>query len=260
MTQPPSTDPIEDPVADPPERPRPGAVPAAARFRLMSVGADGKDADPQRFRLGHLAPGQRIGILGGSFNPAHAGHLHISVVAMRRLRLHGILWLLSPQNPLKPVGETAPLPPRAARARRVARHPRIVVSDWECGLGTRYTAQTLPLLKRRYPAVSFVWLMGADNLIQLPRWQQWRRILDTMPMAVIARPHYGIKAQLGLVAQAYCAARVQPEAAPRLVEMAPPAWTYVQAKLNPLSASVIRQSLPDGIAWTDVTLPVGPHD
>jgi nicotinate-nucleotide adenylyltransferase len=137
---------------------------------------------------GPVARRLRIGILGGSFNPAHAGHLYISEVALRRLHLDYVWWLVSPQNPLKSAGEMGLLPQRLAAARRVARHPRIVVSDIEADIGTIYTIDTLKFLKARFPQVRFVWLMGTDNLMQFHRWRAWRKIAEMVPIAVVLRP------------------------------------------------------------------------
>ena len=132
-------------------------------------------------------PGQRIGLLGGSFDPAHAGHLHISEMALRRFRLDRVWWLVSPGNPLKPHGP-APLAERIAAARRIADDPRIVVTGIEARLGTRWTADTIAALKARFPGVRFVWLMGSDNLVQFSRWDRWRGIAAQVPIGVIARP------------------------------------------------------------------------
>ena len=132
-------------------------------------------------------PGQRIGLLGGSFDPAHAGHLHISEMALRRFRLDRVWWLVSPGNPLKPHGP-APLAERIAAARRIADDPRIVVTGIEARLGTRWTADTIAALKARFPGVRFGWLMGSDNLVQFSRWDRWRGIAAQVPIGVIARP------------------------------------------------------------------------
>ena len=188
------------------------------------------------------APGMRIGLLGGSFNPPHQGHLHISLVAGRRLDLHAVWWLVSPQNPLKPAGDTADLEMRLSAAEKLARHPRIVVSDAEARLGTRYTADTLRALKARFPGVHFVWLMGADNMVQLPQWKHWQEIMSLVPVAVIDRPGYALRAQLGKAAERFRAARVPETEARSFPRAEPPAWIYLHAKLNPLSATDIRQS------------------
>ena len=135
---------------------------------------------------GPVAPGLRIGLLGGSFNPAHGGHLHVSLTAMKRLRLDYVWWLVSPGNPLK---ETpAPLDKRLAGARAIARHPRLIVSDIEAQLGTRYTIDTVKALQRRFPFVHFVWLMGSDNLENFHHWRNWQEIARRLPLAVVQRP------------------------------------------------------------------------
>jgi nicotinate-nucleotide adenylyltransferase len=138
---------------------------------------------------GPVAPGLRIGLLGGSFNPAHSGHLYVTETAMKRLALDYVWWLVSPQNPAKPSAGMAPLDGRLAEARSLAgRHPRLVVTDLERGLGTRYTVDTIAALKRRFPGVHFVWLMGSDNLEQFHRWRRWEAIAKRIPLAVVVRP------------------------------------------------------------------------
>jgi len=183
----------------------------------------------------------RIGLLGGSFNPAHKGHLHISLVAWRRLDLHEVWWLVSPQNPLKSANATAELDRRMASAEALARHPRLVVTDIETRLGTTYTVDTLRALKSRFPGVHFVWLMGADNLVQLPHWKHWQELMSLVPVAVIDRPGYALKAQLGKAAETFRTARVPETGARSFALSRPPAWIYLHAKLNPMSATAIRQ-------------------
>ncbi|NWG45279.1 MAG: nicotinate-nucleotide adenylyltransferase, partial [Alphaproteobacteria bacterium] len=143
----------------------------------------------------------RIGLLGGSFNPAHAGHLHLSEIALARLGLHAVWWLVSPRNPLKAPQDLARLEARLASARAMARHPRIKVTDIEARLGTRYTVDTLAVLRRRHPGVRFVWLMGADNMVGFHRWRRWRAIAAALPVAVLARPGYTRGAGLSRAAQ-----------------------------------------------------------
>lgn len=135
---------------------------------------------------GPISDGLRIGLLGGSFNPAHAGHLYVSDIALKALRLDYIWWLVSPGNPLK--SEPDPIEVRLARARKITSHPRILVTALEKQLGTRYTIDTVVDLKRRFPGIEFVWLMGSDNLEQFSHWRRWREIAMRLPIAVVRRP------------------------------------------------------------------------
>lgn len=135
---------------------------------------------------GPVTDGLKIGLLGGSFDPAHDGHLYISKIALKRLGLDYVWWLVSPGNPLKP--EPAPLELRVARARLVARDRRILVTDLESRLHTRFTVDTIAALKRRFPQLAFTWLMGSDNLVQFSRWRRWQRIAALVPIAVVRRP------------------------------------------------------------------------
>jgi nicotinate (nicotinamide) nucleotide adenylyltransferase/ribosome silencing factor RsfS/YbeB/iojap len=185
---------------------------------------------------------RRIGLLGGSFNPAHGGHLHISRLALKRLDLDEVWWLVSPQNPLKPVAGMAAFEARLEQARSVAAaHPRIVVSDIESRLGSSYyTVDTLRALRSRFPSLRFVWLMGADNLVQIPRWQRWAEIFRTMPIAVFDRPSYSLKALSGIAAQRFAKRRVRENAARRLAEMSLPAWVFFHGRLDAWSATRIR--------------------
>ena len=187
------------------------------------------------------APGLRIGLLGGSFNPAHEGHVHISLQALKALQLDRVWWLVSPQNPLKSSRGMAPLADRLQTARKVARHPKITITDIERRLGTRFTADTLRALKQRYPQVRFVWLMGADNMIQLPRWRQWRQIVATVPIAIYPRDRLMLKAQLGLAAASFPHARVAAEEAGHLASLAAPALLFLGGREHPASATAIRR-------------------
>lgn len=182
----------------------------------------------------------RIGLLGGSFNPAHAGHRHVSLEALKRLGLDEVWWLVSPQNPLKPVAGMAPFRTRLAQAAALARHPRIRVTGIEARLGTRFTADTLESLARRFPAARFVWLMGADNLIQLPRWERWTTILRTVPVAILARSPYSQRAFAGKAARRFAEARLAARQAGILAEAEPPAWVFLHTRLHPASATSIR--------------------
>ena len=183
----------------------------------------------------------RIGLLGGSFNPAHAGHLHISKLALQRLGLDYVWWLVSPQNPLKPVDGMAPLPDRLRGAAAVAgRHPRRRVSAIEARLGTRYTVDTLAALRRHFPATRFVWLMGADNLAQMPRWRQWSRIFHLVAIAVFDRGSYSMRALAGKAARRFRRFRVSPDGARSLASRSLPAWAFLPTPLDATSATAIR--------------------
>ena len=185
---------------------------------------------------------RRIGLLGGSFNPAHRGHLHLSLTALQHLELDEVWWLVSPQNPLKPVIGMAPFAARLNRARQVAGgHKHIRVTDLENRLGkSHYTVDTLKTLRRRFPRLRFVWLMGGDNLAQIQRWERWVEIFRIAPVAVFDRPSYALKALASLAARRFARYRLSPGAARRLAEMQPPAWAFFHTRLDPTSATRIR--------------------
>jgi ribosome silencing factor RsfS/YbeB/iojap/nicotinate (nicotinamide) nucleotide adenylyltransferase len=168
--------------------------------------------------------------------------LHVSLLALRHLNLDEVWWLVSPQNPLKPVEGMAPFEVRLKGARRIAAaHPRIRVTDLESRLGqSRYTADTLKALRKRFPRVRFVWLMGGDNLVQIPRWERWTEIFRTVPIAVFNRPSYSLKALSGVAAERFRRRRIPDSAARQLAEMGPPAWVFFHTPLDTRSASRIR--------------------
>ena len=199
---------------------------------------------PGRF-TGPSWAGRRVGLLGGSFNPAHEGHRHISLVALSRLGLDEVWWLVSPQNPLKSRRDMVGFSRRFAMARLQARHPRILVTDLEKRLGTRYTYDTLTALSRYYPKTRFVWLMGADNLGQIHRWQRWRGIFETYPIAVFDRPLYGMQALAGHAAAAFARARRDQTNSRDLVTATPPAWIFFPSRLEPLSSTQLRKAARD---------------
>ena len=161
-----------------------------------------------------LLDGLRLGIFGGSFNPAHTGHRRISLEAMKRLRLDHVIWLVSPGNPLKQRRDYAPLAQRLAGARAVAAHPRIIVSDFEARHGLRYTIDTIELLQKTLPSAQLVWIMGADNLAGFDRWRDWRRIAQSVPMAVFSRPGDRLAPLQARAARTFAADRLPLEAAP----------------------------------------------
>jgi nicotinate-nucleotide adenylyltransferase len=186
------------------------------------------------------SPRLRIGLLGGSFNPAHEGHRAISREALKRLRLDRVWWLVSPQNPLKPADQTTDLEQRLTAARAIADHPRVVVTDLERRIGTRYTVDTLRWLSRKCRA-RFVWLIGADNLAQLPRWRRWQRLVRMVPIAVFDREPYSYVALAGRMASAYAGGRLAERRAPVLAETQPPAWVYLRLRRHQASSSALRQ-------------------
>jgi nicotinate-nucleotide adenylyltransferase len=184
-------------------------------------------------------------LLGGSFNPAHAGHLHVSREALRRLDLDDIWWLVSPQNPLKPAEGMAGYVERVAAARSVARADRRVrVSDLEVRLRTRYSADTLRLMRKLCPLTKFVWLMGADNLAQITAWDRWTAIYAVIPIAIFARKPYDNKALLGVAAHRYAYCRVPEALAARLAFRRSPAWVFLRSRHHPASATAIRRGHP----------------
>lgn len=183
---------------------------------------------------------RRVGLLGGSFNPAHEGHRQISQAALARLGLDEVWWMVSPQNPLKAKAGMAPLARRVAEAQAVAADPRIRVTDVEIRLGTRFTADTLAKLVRAFPRTRFVWLMGADNLVQIGRWDRWPQIFNSVAIAVFNRPTYCFGALAGLAARRFARRRLAASAAGLLACKTPPAWVFLFTRLNPISASAIR--------------------
>lgn len=189
-------------------------------------------------------PGLKVGLLGGSFNPAHAGHRLLSLMVLRQMRLDQVWWLVSPQNPLKSPREMAPLQTRIAAAQKMAHHPRIFVTDIETRLGTRFTIDTVQALRTRFPATKFVWLMGADNMIQLPRWARWQTLVETMPVAIYPRPGYTLKARLSPAAHAYRFAYLDAADAPLLADRDAPAICFLNGPQSPLSATQIRTRTP----------------
>lgn len=183
---------------------------------------------------------QRIGILGGTFNPAHDGHRHISLMALQRLRLQNVWWMVTPGNPLKANDGLPPLDARAAYAEQLADHPAITVTGLEAGIQTRFTYDTLRVLTQRFPATRFVWLMGADNLAQFHRWQGWKEIAELMPIAVIDRPGSSLATRSSVAAQALARFRVKEEDAGVLSSMKAPAWTFLHGPRSDLSSTAIR--------------------
>ena len=188
--------------------------------------------------------GQRIGVFGGSFNPPHDGHRAASLLALRRLALDRVWWLVSPGNPLKDTRDLPPQAERMAAAARVAAHPRIAISAFERQLGSPYTCDLVAALVARCPSVRFVWLMGADSFADLHLWKNWRSIAATMPMAVIDRPGSTLRAAQTRAAAALAGRRLPEYAAACLATAAPPAYVFLHGKRSPLSSTALRASVP----------------
>jgi nicotinate-nucleotide adenylyltransferase len=183
----------------------------------------------------------RVGLLGGSFNPAHEGHRHVAELAMRRLRLDQVWLLVSPGNPLKPTAGMAPFADRLAGAGRIADGRRVVASGIEAALRTRYTVDTMRFLMRRFPLVQFVWIMGADILEQLPRWRRWTDIVRHLAFVVLPRPSYSHRALAGQAAHRLRAGR-RPVRAATLLPGAAPGWVFLPTRQTAVSATAIRQA------------------
>ncbi len=193
-----------------------------------------------RSALPHAAPGQAVGLFGGSFDPPHAGHLHASETALVRLGLDRVWWLVTPGNPLKDTGRLPSMAERMAAARGLARDPRMLVTDFEARIDTRYTLDTVEALVRLYPRVKFVLVIGADNWASFHRWQGWRRIASLVAIAVIDRPGSTLRALASPAARAFAAARVPEGEARTLADRPPPAWVFLTGRRVPISSTMLR--------------------
>ena len=197
-------------------------------------------------RLPPHAPGMRIGLFGGSFNPPHEGHLHVGRMALTRLRLDRLWWLVTPGNPLKERRGLASLPERLEAARRLARHPRITVTDAEAQLGVRFTIDTIRQLRARCPGVRFVWIMGADGLAGFHRWRDWRGIARLVPIAVVDRPGMTLKSVRSPAAHWLERMRIAEVEAGTLALRRPPAWAFLHGPRSTLSSTAIREKRDKG--------------
>ena len=188
----------------------------------------------------HVESGMVVGLFGGSFNPPHQGHLLVAEIALRRLALDQLWWLVTPGNPLKSRNELAPLAERLAACEALAEDPRIKITAFEKTLGTSYTARTLDFIRARNPHVHFIWIMGADNLAGFHRWQRWQKIATTFPIAVIDRPGSTLAYLSSKTARTFDYARVDEEDAGVLWQKRAPAWTFIHGPRSTLSSTAIR--------------------
>ena len=195
----------------------------------------------RHLRLPYVEKGMAVGLFGGSFNPPHAGHALASEIAIRRLGLQQLWWMVTPGNPLKDTRALAPLAQRVAASEAIAEDPRIKVTAFEASHQVRYTADTIALVRARRPDVNFVWIMGADGLRDFHRWERWREIARSVPIAVIDRPGSTLAFLSSVMAQTFARARIDETDAPLLARMRPPAWTFIHGPRSSLSSTAIRR-------------------
>lgn len=214
---------------------------------------------PEPIVLPPYAPGMRIGVFGGSFNPPHAGHSLVCEIALRRLRLDRIWLLVTPGNPLKTSGGLAPTAVRIAETRALIHDPRVRVLDIETRIGARHTVDTLSYLVRRAPGARFVWIMGADNLTDFHRWRRWRALSALMPVAIVDRPGATLTATAAKTAVALARFRMPEHDAARLPGARPPAWVFLHDQRSALSSTAVRArralAAPDAAATTGTPTP-----
>lgn len=213
------------------------ASPAKGK-KLLKAGKSKVDTSREIARLPMAAPTMSIGLLGGSFNPPHDAHREISLTALKRLGLDRVWWLVAPGNPLKDTAKLASLEDRVAAARRMSKSPRIEVTGFAAS--SPYTIDLITELKRRVPGVNFVWLMGADNLAEFHRWRSFDKIFARLPIAVLDRPGFRLKARAGMAAQRFAPYRVDESDARGLARLEPPAWTILTHRLSSLSSTALR--------------------
>jgi nicotinate-nucleotide adenylyltransferase len=192
-------------------------------------------------RLPPFGRGQRIGLFGGSFNPAHKGHVMVALYALKRLQLDWVWWLVSPQNPLKDAKDTGRYDNRLSYARKLARHPRFVVTDIERQMKSRYSADTIEQLQRHGRHARFVWIMGADSLRDLHHWHHWQDIANEVALAVLARPGYSVRALSSKAAVRLARARASSDRPSAVLTQRPPGWVFITMPLRPESSTAIRK-------------------
>jgi nicotinate-nucleotide adenylyltransferase len=210
-------------------------------FGLSALKASYPDVDAKYLRMPHAEKGMAVGLFGGSFNPPHGGHALVAEIAIRRLKLDQLWWMVTPGNPLKDKRELAPLAERLELSEHVASDPRIKVTALEAAFDVRYTADTLALIRKANPGVHFVWVMGADNLASFHRWQRWREIAQNFPIAVIDRPGSTLAYLSSRMAQTFSDSRLDEHYAPLLARRTPPAWTFIHGPRSSLSSTALRK-------------------
>jgi len=220
--------------------PAPCAVEPAGEHRDAAAKACRVAANRSRYRIPVHYAGQRIGLFGGTFDPPHGAHLAACLLAMKRLALDRVWWLVTPGNPLKDTMGLAPLDERIAAARELARHPRLDVTGIEAEIGVRYSFDTIRYLVSHCPGVRFVWIMGADNLRSFHRWQNWRGIAELVPIAVVDRLGPSLYATASVAAQALGHRRVPESEARSLLSRCTPAWVLLHGLKSPLSSTALR--------------------
>jgi nicotinate-nucleotide adenylyltransferase len=217
-----------------------GAVSVSSRAPVAAAKSRGAGSNLPHYRSPPHYSGQRIGLFGGTFDPPHEAHLAACLLAMKRLALDHVWWLVTPGNPLKDTMGLAPLEERVAAARQLARHPRIEVTGMEAEIGVRYSYDTIRYLTSHCSGVHFVWIMGADNLRTFHRWQKWRAIAAMVPIAVIDRLGPSLYATAGSAGQALARYRLPDSQARSLADRRPPAWIYLHGLKSPLSSTALR--------------------
>lgn len=209
-------------------------------LRLAMVKERYPNIDPGYLRMPHVEKGMSVGLFGGSFNPPHAGHLLVAEIALRRLKLDQLWWMVSPGSPLKNSRDLAPLQDRLAASCKLATDPRIKVTALEAAYQVRFTADTLALIKAVNPQVNFVWIMGADNLAQFHLWDRWQMIAEHFPIAVIDRPDASLTPLTSRMAKTYASYRVDERDAASLAKYRAPAWVFLHGPRSKLSSTALR--------------------
>jgi nicotinate-nucleotide adenylyltransferase len=207
---------------------------------------DDSGVDHRYLRMPATAAGLKVGLFGGSFNPPHDGHVLVADIAIRRLALDQLWWMVTPGNPLKSRGALAPLAERIRKSEEIVHDPRVKVTAFEKAWGETYTARVLKRVQALNPHVHFVWIMGADNLKNFHKWQNWQTIARTFPIAVIDRPGATLSFLSSIMAKTFDHARIDEDDAGRLALMKPPAWTFIHGPRSPLSSSAIRSAQQPG--------------